>query len=94
MAGQPPVVVVSGGEFAVVLRDGQHAHDDIFGDGDRVNACAIGDNTALRLQLRQRHAVDAGINAVQPFHLGGGTNDRGHVAFVIHVETTDIRLRR
>ena len=91
---QPFAAFLRADNFAVVLRDGQHAHDDIFGDGDRVNACAIGDNAALRLQLRQRHAVDTGIDAVQPFHVGGGIDDRGHIALVIHVEPANFCLRR
>jgi len=93
LLGRELAALLRADNFTVVFGDSQHAHHDIFGDGDGVNACAIGDDAALRLQLRQRHAVDTRINAVQPFHLGGGANDRGHVALVIHIKPANLRLR-
>src|SRR3546814_5055746 len=46
--------------LAIALGDRQHAHDDIFGDGDRVDPGAVGDDdTAIREQV-ERHAVDPG----------------------------------
>ena len=78
---------------AIALGNREHPHHDIFGDGDRADAGAVGEDHLAPPERLQWHAIDAGVDRVQPFYGAGVGDRRRHVFLVVHVEPADLGAR-
>ena len=80
--------------IAISLGMGEHEHDDIFGDGDGIDADPVGDDHTAFFQNVERHEVEPGIDRVQPFEVGRRPGNFDHGFFLIEIEPADLCLRR
>lgn len=89
---QPLVPVLRTHNLAVALGVGEHQHDDIFRDGDRIDAHPIGHGDAAFLQQVERHEIEPGIDRIEPFEVRRGARNLGHRLLLVKVEPADFRL--
>ena len=79
-------------DLAVALGDSQHAHHHIFGDGDRVDPGAVGNDHAALLQQIERESIEPGVDRVEPLELHPAPHRLGHVLLLVEVEPADLRF--
>ena len=91
--GGAPFVPVGEADYLIVaLGRGEHAHHGIFGDGDRVDAGAVGHHDAAIPELRGVIGVNPGAQGGQPFQPLSLRGDGGAVLCALDIDPGDIGI--
>ncbi len=68
----------------------EHQHDGVFGDGQRVDADAIGHHGAALRQQVEGEEIEARIDRIEPFEVGGGGDNLRHRRVLREIEPADL----
>ena len=90
---QPFVPVHRAHHLGIALGVREHQQDDIFGDGQRIDARAIGNHRTALCQQIERQEIEPGVDRVEPFEVSGSGDDLRHRRVLREVEPADLGPR-